>query len=55
MKSNANNECHLLVSTSNKVNISIDNFDISNNKCEKLSGIKFDRKLTFGDHISELC
>ena len=46
MKSNAD-KCHLLISTSNKVNKRIDNFDISNRKCEKLLGVKFDHKLTF--------
>ena len=46
MKSNAN-KCHLLVSTGNNVNIRIDNFDICNSR--------FDHKLTFDDHISELC
>ena len=46
MKSNAN-KCHLLISTSNKVNIKIGNFDISNSKCEKRLGVKFDPKLTF--------
>ena len=55
MKSNAD-KCDLLVSTSNKVNIKIDNFDRRSSKCEKnLLGVKFDHKLTFDDHISELC
>ena len=54
MKSNAD-KCHLLVSTSNKVKVRIDNFDIRNSKCEKLLGVKFDHKLTFDEHISELC
>ena len=54
MKSNSDN-CHLLVSTSNKVIIRIDNFDISNTKWEKLLGVKSDHKLTFDDHISQSC
>ena len=54
LESNAD-KCHLLESTSNKINIKTDNFDISISKCEKLLGIKFDHKLTFDDHISELC
>ena len=33
----------------------MDNFDISNSKCEKLLGVKFNHKLTFDDPISELC
>ena len=49
MKINAG-KCHLLVSTNNTVKI-----DIFNNKSEKLSGVKFDHKLSFDDHISELC
>ena len=51
MKSNAD-KCHLPVGTFNKVNIRIDNFDISNSKCEKLSGVKFDHKTHH--HISKL-
>ena len=54
MKSNAV-KCHLLVSTNNAINIKIGNIDISNSTCEKLLGAEFDYKLTFGDHISELC
>ena len=53
IKSNAG-KCRLLISTSNKVNKRIDNFDISNNKCEKLLEVKFGHKLTFDDHISKL-
>ena len=53
MKSNVD-KCHLLVSTSNKVNIRIDNiFDVCS-KCAKLLAVKSDHKLTFDDHISEL-
>ena len=52
VKSNTD-KCHLLASTSDKVNIRIDIFDISNSKCEKLLGVKYDHKLTFDDHISE--
>ena len=41
----------MLVSTKNKVNVRIDNFDISNSKCEKVVGVKYDHKLAFDDHI----
>ena len=41
----------MLVSAKNKVNVRIDNFDISNSKCEKVVGVKYDHKLTFDDHI----
>ena len=54
MKINAD-KCHLLVSTNNTVKIKIGNFDITNSKSEKLLGVKFDHKLSFDDHISELC
>ena len=49
-------KCHLLVSisTNNTVKIKIGNFDISDSKSEKLLGVKFDHKLSFDDHISEL-
>ena len=33
----------------------IGNFDISNRKSKKLLGVKLDHKLSFHDHISELC
>ena len=47
-------KCHLLVTTNNTVKIKIGNFDITNSKSEKLLGVKFDHKLSFDDHISEL-
>ena len=48
-------KCHLLISPLNTVKIKIGNFDITNSKSEKLLGVKFDHKLSFDDHISELC
>ena len=54
MKSNAD-KCHLLVSTSNKVNIRIDHFDISTSRREKLLGVKLDHKLILDYHFSKLC
>ena len=54
MKSNAD-KCHLLVSTNNAINIKIGNINMNNSTCEKLLGVKFEYKLTFDDHISELC
>ena len=35
--------------------LKIGNFDITNSKSEKLLGVKVDHKLSFDDHISELC
>ena len=54
MKSNAD-KCHLLISTNNTVKMKIGHFDIANSRNEKLLGVKFNSKLTFDDHISELC
>ena len=54
MKSNAD-KCHLLISTNNTVKMKTGHFDIANSRNEKLLGVKFDSKLTFDDHISELC
>ena len=54
MKSN-DNKCHLLVSTNSTVNIRVANFDIKNSHCEKLLGVKFNHKLTFNSHSSDLC
>ena len=45
----------MLVSTNNNVKLKIVNFDITNSKTEKLLRVKFDHKLSFDDHISELC
>ena len=54
MKSSTDH-CHLLVSTNNTGKIKIGNFDIASSNSEKLLGVKFDHKLLFNDHISELC
>ena len=48
-------KCHLLVGTNNTVEIKTGNFDITDSKSEKLIRVKFDHKLSFDDHISELC
>ena len=49
------NKCPFLAITNYTVKIKIGNFDITNSKSEKLLGVKFDHKLSFDDHISELC
>ena len=54
MKSNPE-KCHLLVSTNDNVAIRIRNFWIENTKVEKLLGIQFDIKLSFGYDLSEIC
>ena len=53
MKINAD-KCHWLVSKNNTPKIK-SFFDITNSKSEKLLGVKFDHKLSFNDHISEIC
>ena len=53
-KSNAA-KCHFLVSTSQEVSLNVNNFKIKNSDCEKLLGVKFDSKLRFDQHITDLC
>ena len=53
MKTNTE-KCHLLVSTNNTVKMKIGNLYITSGKSEKLLGVKFDHKLSFDNHISEL-
>ena len=48
-------KCHLLVSTNVNVAIRIGNFRIENTKRKKLLGIKFDNKVSFDYHLSEIC
>ena len=47
-------KCHLLVSGTQKANAKIEHFCISNVECEKTLGMKFDCKLTFNGHVSDL-
>ena len=54
LKSNAN-KCHLLVSSSDAVNLRVSEYDIKNSECEKLLGVKFDNKLAFEKHITDIC
>ena len=54
MKSNPDKR-HLLVSTNDNVSIRIGNFQIESTKTENLSGIQFDKKLSFDYHLSEIC
>ena len=53
-KSNTD-KCNLLVSTNDRVNMSVDGFKIDKSDTDKLLGVKYDRKLTFDDHISDIC
>ena len=47
-------KCHLLVSSSDAVSLIVSEYDIKNNECEKLLGVKFDNKLTFEKHINDI-
>ena len=48
-------KCRFLVSTSQEVSVNVNNFKIKNSGCEKLLGVKFDSKLKFDQHITDLC
>ena len=50
LKSNAD-KCHLLVSSSDAVNLRVNEYDIKNSECEKLLGVKFGNKLTFVEKL----
>ena len=48
-------KCHLLVSSSGKIKMELDNFKTDNSTYEKLLGVHFDNRLNFDYHISGLC
>ena len=54
MKANPD-KCHLLTSSSDKVNICMNNYNIKSSKYEKRSGIKIDNKLNFNTQVDEIC
>ena len=54
LKGNAD-KCHFLVSTSQEVSLNVNIFKIKNSDCEKLLGVKFDSKLRFDQHVTDLC
>ena len=54
MKSNAD-QCHLLVSSNEKITVRIGNHEIANTKREKLLGVHLDNELSFNYHMSEIC
>ena len=54
MKANPD-KCHLVTSSSDKLSIYVDNYNIKSSKCEKLLGIKIDNKLNFNTHADEIC
>ena len=54
LKRNAD-KCHFLVSTNDRVSMNLDGIKIDKSDTEKLLGVKFDKKLAFDDHISDIC
>ena len=54
MKGNTD-KCHFLVSTSQELSLNVNSFKIKNSDFEKLLGVKFDSKLRFDQHITDLC
>ena len=54
MKANAD-KCHLLTSSSGKVSICVDDYNIKSSKCEKFLDIKTDSKLKFNTHVDQIC
>ena len=52
-KGNAD-KCHLLVNVNDEVSMKIGDFKIVNSECKKILGVKFDCKLTFNSHVSDL-
>ena len=54
MKANAD-KCHLLITTNEERNISIEGEKIQNSKSEKLLGVTIDNKLSFNGHAHKIC
>ena len=54
MKANAD-KCHLLITTNEERNISIEGEKIQNSKNEKLLGVTIDNKLSFTEHVHKIC
>lgn len=54
MKNNSD-KYDILVSSSKNINIRVSEYDIKNSEYEKLLGVKFDSKLTFENHIVDIC
>ena len=54
LKSNAD-KCHLLAISSENVGIRLNEYDIRKIECKKVLRVKFDTKLTFRNHIIDIC
>ena len=50
------NKFHLMLSENNdQYSVNIDTLQVTNSKNNKLLGIKIDNKMTFNDHVSDIC
>ena len=54
MKRNSD-KCHLVMSTNNTPELKVVDSLIKTSTCEKLLGVKIDYKLTFDNHVANLC
>ena len=54
LKGNAD-RCHLLVTSSDAINLTVSKYDIKNCEYEKLLGVKFDNKLLFQKNNIDIC
>ena len=52
---NNNNKYHVNVSENNEMSICVNNYNIANNKCEKLLGIKTAHNTNSNTHIDKIC
>ena len=48
-------KCHLIISTNNTPELKVGDSLIKTSTCEKLLGFKIDYKLTFDNHVANLC
>ena len=48
-------KCHLLISSGENVHVNIGTSQIKNSDCERLLGIDIDCKLSFENHINQMC
>ena len=46
---------HLTTSCNNELSICVNNYNITNSECEKLSGIKIDHKINSNIYIDKIC
>ena len=48
-------KCHFRASSSEKISLIVNNYNIENSKAEKFLVVKFDSRLTFDEHVSDVC